>query len=119
MVKGRLSWIPTTTVPGTTSRPEVGRLFLGGPLFSGLGGYSETVPIDMELQILTVLQGMNASGRPATFGDLARRFGVSSDLIALHAKQLVAEGRAQPSMVNVRGVPTLHGLMPKPDPGKA
>jgi hypothetical protein len=70
----------------------------------------------MELQILTVLQGMNASGRPATFGDLARRFGVSSDLIAVHAKQLVAEGRAQPSMVNVRGVPTLHGLMPKPNP---
>ncbi|HEX8303629.1 MAG TPA: hypothetical protein VF612_02035 [Jatrophihabitans sp.] len=74
------------------------------------------MPNDMELQILTVLQGMNASGRPATFGDLARAFGVSSDLIALHAKQLVAEGRAQPSMINVRGVPTLHGLMPLPNP---
>jgi len=72
------------------------------------------MPIDMEMQILTVLQGMNAAGRPATFGDLARRFGVSTDLIALHAKHLVAEGRAEPSMVNVRGVPTLHGLMPKP-----
>jgi hypothetical protein len=69
----------------------------------------------MERQILTVLQGMKASGRPATFGDLARRFGVSSDLIALHAKQLVAEGRAEPSMITVRGVATLHGLMPKPD----
>lgn len=77
-------------------------------------GYAEHVPIDMELQILTVLQGMNPSGRPATFGDLARTFGVSSDLIALHARQLVAEGRAQPSMINVRGVPTLHGLMPNP-----
>ncbi|HEX8094133.1 hypothetical protein [Jatrophihabitans sp.] len=74
------------------------------------------MPINMELQILTVLQGMNASGRPATFGDLARRFGVSSELIALHAKQLVADGRAQPSMVNLRGVPTLHGLMPQPNP---
>jgi hypothetical protein len=79
-------------------------------------GYAEAVPIDMELQILTVLQGMNATGRPATFGDLARRFGVSSDLIAVHAKQLVAQGRAQPSMINVRGVPTLHGLMPQPNP---
>jgi hypothetical protein len=69
----------------------------------------------MELQILTVLQGMNSAGRPATFGDLARRFGVSSDLVALHARQLVADGRAQPSMINVRGVPTLHGLMPQPD----
>jgi hypothetical protein len=70
----------------------------------------------MELQILTVLQGMNPSGRPATFGDLARRFGASSDLIASLARQLVADGRAQPSMINVRGVPTLHGLMPKPNP---
>ena len=92
---------------------------MGGPLFWFTGGYSEVVPIDMELQILSVLQGMNASARPATFGDLARRFGVSSDLIAVHAKQLVAEGRAQPSMVDVRGVPTLHGLMPKPDTSKA
>ncbi|HST81390.1 MAG TPA: hypothetical protein VLL08_06595 [Kineosporiaceae bacterium] len=66
----------------------------------------------MESQILTVLKGMSASARPATFADLARRFGVSADLIALHAKQLVAQGRAEPSMVNVRGVPTLHGLMP-------
>lgn len=72
------------------------------------------MPIKIELQILTVLQGMNVAGRPATFGDLARRFGVSSDLIALHARQLVAEGRAEPSMINVRGVPTLHGLMPQP-----
>jgi hypothetical protein len=70
----------------------------------------------MELQILTVLQGMDPAGRPATFGDLARAFGVSSDLIALHAKQLIADGRAEPSMINVRGVPTLHGLMPKPNP---
>jgi hypothetical protein len=71
------------------------------------------MPINQELQILTVLQGMNASARPATFGDLARRFGVSSDLISLHARQLVADGRAQPSMINVRGVPTLHGLLPE------
>ena len=70
----------------------------------------------MELQILTVLHGMNPSGRPATFGDLARRFGVSSDLIASHARRLVADGRAQPSMINVRGVPTLHGLMPQARP---
>jgi hypothetical protein len=76
------------------------------------------VPIDMEMQILTVLQGMNAAGRPATFGDLARRFGVSTDLIALHARQLVAEGRAQPSMVTIRGVPTLYGLMPAPGASK-
>jgi hypothetical protein len=72
----------------------------------------------MEVQILTVLKGMNAAGRPATFGDLARRFGVSSDLIALHAKHLVAAGLAEPSMVTVRGVPTLHGLMPTADASK-
>jgi hypothetical protein len=69
----------------------------------------------MERQILTILRSMKVTGRPATFGDLARRFGVSSDLIALHARQLVADGRAEPSMINVRGVSTLHGLMPNPD----
>jgi hypothetical protein len=72
------------------------------------------VPIDIERQILAVLQGMKVSGRPATFADLARRFGVSSELIALHAKHLVSEGRAEPSMIDVRGVQTLHGLMPQP-----
>jgi len=67
----------------------------------------------MERQILTVLQGMQVSGKPATFAHLARQFGVSTQLIAIHAKRLISEGRAEPSMVTIRGIETLHGLLPQ------
>lgn len=74
------------------------------------------MPIDIERQILTVLQGIDANSKPATLSDLARRFGVSSQLISLHAKHLIADGKAEGSMVLVRGVPTLHGLLPQLKP---
>jgi hypothetical protein len=71
------------------------------------------VPIDIERQIITVLQGMQVSGKPATFAYLARQFGVSKEMIELHAKHLISQGRAEPSMVTIRGVETLHGLLPQ------
>ncbi len=71
------------------------------------------MPIDIESQIVTMLQGMQAGSRPATLNDLARRFGVSSHLITLHAQHLVDDGRAQPSFVTVSGVDRLHGLLPQ------
>lgn len=71
------------------------------------------MPIDLEQQILKVLRGMTANDRPATFGDLARRFGANADLIARCGRQLVDQGLARPSMVEVRGVPKLHGLLPQ------
>lgn len=70
------------------------------------------MPLDLEQQILKVLRGLNASDRPATFGDLARQFGVSANLVAGCARRMVDSGVAKPSMISVGGTPTLHGLMP-------
>jgi hypothetical protein len=72
------------------------------------------MPIDLEQQILAVLRAMPADARPATFGDLSRRFGVSSELISRCARDMVDRGVAAPSMVLVRGTSTLHGLLPAP-----
>jgi hypothetical protein len=72
------------------------------------------MPVDLESQILKVLSSMKPGDRPATFGDLARRFGLSAGLISGYARQLVDKGMAAPSMVIQRGVPTLHGLLPLP-----
>lgn len=74
------------------------------------------MPMDLEQQILQVLSGLRADGRPETFSDLARRFGVNKTLIAGCGRQMVDNGVAQPSMVMVRGVSTLHGLLPLPKP---
>lgn len=56
---------------------------------------------------------MNATDRPATIGDLARRFGLSAAIISASARRMVDNGTAKPSMIEIRGVPTLHGLMPQ------
>lgn len=56
--------------------------------------------------------------KPLTFADLSRRFGVSSGLIASCARGLVDSGLASPSMITVKGVQVLHGLMPQPTPVK-
>ena len=69
------------------------------------------MPLDLEQHILLLLQGMRSEARPATVGDLSRRFGVSSQLVRSCITQMVDRGVAQPSMVDVKGVPTLHGLM--------
>ena len=70
--------------------------------------------MDLEEQILKVLRGMGANDRPATISFLARRFGASAPLVAGCAREMVDRGVAQPSMIDVRGTPTLHGLMPQP-----
>jgi|GEM_PF-2618157 len=70
--------------------------------------------MDLEQQILKVLRGMNANTRPPTFGDLARRFGVTADLVAHSARRMVEKGVAKPSMVEIHGVNKMHGLLPQP-----
>lgn len=72
------------------------------------------MPMDLEQQILSFLRGMKTDDRPATMGDLARRFGASNDVISRCARHMVDSGIAQPSMLMVRGTQTLHGLMPQP-----
>lgn len=72
-----------------------------------------SMPSNMEQQILTLLKGRKVDDRPMTFGDLARRFGVSYDAIARSAHNIVDSGLAEPSMIPVRGVMTLHGLLPR------
>jgi len=71
------------------------------------------MPVELTDQILKVLQNTSTQNRPITISDLARRFGANRQLIAGCARQLVDNGSAQPSMVLVQGVPTLHGLMPQ------
>lgn len=72
------------------------------------------MPMDLEQQILKVLRGMSADARPPTFGDLARRFGVTAALVAHSAQRMVEKGVAQPSMVEIQGVQKMHGLLPQP-----
>lgn len=70
--------------------------------------------MDLEQQILKVLRGMKAGQRPATIGDLSRQLGVTSQIISGCIRRMVESGAAQPSMIPVRGVPTLHGLLGQP-----
>jgi hypothetical protein len=70
--------------------------------------------MDLEQQILKVLRGMSSESRPPTFGDLARRFGVTADLVAHSARLMVEKGVAKPSMVEIHGVQKMHGLLPQP-----
>ncbi|MEP6599405.1 MAG: hypothetical protein ABJB98_08175 [Actinomycetota bacterium] len=72
------------------------------------------MPMDLEQQILKVLRGMRSDDRPATIGDLARRFGANSHLVAGCAQQMVDKGLAQPSMIEVSGAKKLQGLLPQP-----
>lgn len=72
------------------------------------------MPLDLEQHILIILRGMKTGDRPATIGDLARRLGVSAQLIGGCIARMVEQGSAQPSMVTVRGVQTLHGLLGQP-----
>jgi hypothetical protein len=71
------------------------------------------MPVDLDTQILKVLRAMNVADRPATIGDLARRFGLSAAIIHASARRMVDAGTAKPSMIEIRGVQTLHGLMPQ------
>lgn len=73
-----------------------------------------SMPVDLEQQILKVLRGMRPGQRPATIGDLSRQLGVTSQIISGCIRRMVESGSAQPSMIPVRGVPTLHGLLGQP-----
>lgn len=70
------------------------------------------MPNNLETQILSVVNGKNAGARPTTIGDLARQFGASSALVSGCAASLVSRNLAVATMVDVRGVPKLHGLLP-------
>lgn len=72
------------------------------------------MPTPMEQQILVRLQGMKVSDRPLTFGDIARQFGVGYAVAERCAHLMVDAGLAKPAMLPVRGIPTLHGLLPQP-----
>jgi hypothetical protein len=72
--------------------------------------------VDLEQHILTVIRAMKPGDRPATIGDLSRRFGVNATVIAACMRQMVDSGAARPSMIDVSGVPVLHGLLPMPTP---
>jgi hypothetical protein len=72
------------------------------------------MPADLETQILNFLQAMKIDDRPATLGDLARRFGASKDVISRCARHMVDAGLAQPSMMTIHDTSKLHGLLPQP-----
>jgi DNA-binding Lrp family transcriptional regulator len=74
------------------------------------------MPVDLDTQILKVLRAMNPGDRPATIGDLARRFGLSAAIILASARRMVDAGTAKPSMIEIHGVRTLHGLLPQAAP---
>jgi hypothetical protein len=70
---------------------------------------------DLEQQVLDVLRTSNGGTRPVTLGDLALRCGADAQAMVRCARQLVEMGLAEPAIVVVYGVPTLHGLMPQPE----
>ncbi len=70
--------------------------------------------MNLDQHILQVLAAPKAGARTVTIGDLARRFGLSPTVILPAAHRLVDGGLAMPTMVDVRGVPTLRGLLPVP-----
>lgn len=72
------------------------------------------MPLDLEQQILKILRGMKSGDRPATVGDLSRRLGVGHQVIMGCSRRMVHTGTAQPSMILVKGVSTLHGLLGQP-----
>jgi DNA-binding Lrp family transcriptional regulator len=72
--------------------------------------------MNIDQHILEVLASGAGRRRPVTIGDFARRFGVSPMIVLPAARRLVEDGLAAPSTVLVHGVPTLHGLIPLPEP---
>lgn len=80
----------------------------------GFGANVRDMPSDLENGILQVLRSRTDSDRPVTFNDLARRFGASAPVVASVGRQLVAQGRATPSYVQIKGVETMFALLPAP-----
>ena len=69
--------------------------------------------MDIDQQILQILNARSPESRPLTISDFARSFGANPQIIVSAARRLVASKLAEPYMVNVHGVPTLHGLLPQ------
>lgn len=67
---------------------------------------------DIDQHILQALAAGAPGGPPITINDLARRFGLSALAVRPAARRLVEGGLATASLVDVKGVPTLHGLLP-------
>jgi hypothetical protein len=68
--------------------------------------------VHVDKRILEILA--TTSGRPPTIGDLAGRLGISPTIVLPAARRLVDDGLASPSFIQVHGIPTLHGLLPRP-----
>lgn len=68
--------------------------------------------MNVDEHILEILA--TTSERPLTIGDLAGRLGISPTTVLPAARRLVDDGRASPSFIQVHGIPTLHGLLPRP-----
>jgi hypothetical protein len=68
--------------------------------------------MDIDQQMLRELRNRSPQDRPLTIGDFARSFGANPQLVVTAARRLVDDHLAEPFMVDVHGVPTLHGLKP-------
>jgi hypothetical protein len=68
--------------------------------------------MDLDQQILQILHGRIGREQPVTISDFARRFGASPQVIVSAARRLIDHDLARPSIIPVKGVPTLHGLLP-------
>jgi hypothetical protein len=70
--------------------------------------------MNIDQQMLRMLAARAPQDRPLTIGDFARDFGASPQIIVGAARRLVDGHLAEPYMVDVHGIPTLHGLSPLP-----
>jgi hypothetical protein len=68
--------------------------------------------VNVDEHILEILA--TTSGRPLTIGDLAGRLGISATIVLPTARRLVGHRLVSPSFIQVHGIPTLHGLLPRP-----
>jgi hypothetical protein len=67
--------------------------------------------VNVDEHIVEIL--VTTSGGPLTIGDLAGRLGISPTIVLPAARRLVDHGPASPSFVQVHGIPTLDGLLPR------
>ena len=68
--------------------------------------------MNVDEHILEILATTNR--RPLTIGDVAGRLGISPTIVLPAARRLVGHRLASPSFIQVHGIPTLHGLLPRP-----
>jgi hypothetical protein len=75
--------------------------------------------VDLDEQMLAMLRARTAEDRPLTISDFARRFGAPRQIVLSAARRLVDGHLAEPSMLEVQGKSTLHGLQPVLSPDTA